>query len=168
MQILLGLCMYSCSGTWKLQATSQKVTLRYVLILLQLILILDSIFLLNSEQQLFYCSGSFGNTGCKGGNLLLAFSYLAAIGGQVTDSSYPYTASEGICQVNASTPKKQFCQTKPLLSQLIQKIPSRVSWIFSIGRSSSPSGQHSLRHLENSCNHDNSIITHYLYQQILM
>jgi len=53
-----------------------------------------------SEQQLMDCSYSYGNLGCDGGEMDSAFKYVIAEGGLCTEQAYPYTAKNGICNVN--------------------------------------------------------------------
>ncbi|XP_046455088.1 zingipain-2-like [Daphnia pulex] len=52
-----------------------------------------------SEQQLVDCSR---DNGCSGGWEHEAWQYLASNGGQMTESSYPYTAVVGTCHLNTS------------------------------------------------------------------
>lgn len=47
-----------------------------------------------SEQQVLDCSAD-GNYGCNGGRMDSAFEY---IGGIAAEDSYPYTASQNMCQ----------------------------------------------------------------------
>ncbi|TPP61006.1 Secreted cathepsin L 2 [Fasciola gigantica] len=50
-----------------------------------------------SEQQLVDCSGSYGNHGCHGGSMELAFRYLKKYGLE-EEHAYPYQAREQSCQ----------------------------------------------------------------------
>lgn len=50
-----------------------------------------------SEQQLVDCSRSYGNEGCDGGDMNLAFKYVKT-NAITTENDYPYTAKDGKCQ----------------------------------------------------------------------
>ena len=56
-----------------------------------------------SEQQLVDCSSSFGNSGCGGGIMDMAFKYIKAVGGIDTEKSYPYDAKDESCHFNQAT-----------------------------------------------------------------
>jgi C1A family cysteine protease len=57
-----------------------------------------------SEQQLVDCSSSLGNQGCDGGEMDAAFTYAESTPLE-TEDAYPYTASDGSCNADASQGK---------------------------------------------------------------
>merc|ERR1719244_92839 len=52
-----------------------------------------------SEQQLVDCAGGkYGNHGCSGGLMDLAFNYIKAVGGIEGEAAYPYKAATQTCK----------------------------------------------------------------------
>ena len=50
-----------------------------------------------SEQELVSCAGlKYGNLGCNGGMYDGAWNYVKVVGGQCSESSYPYTSGAGV------------------------------------------------------------------------
>ena len=52
-----------------------------------------------SPQELIDCSSNYGNQGCEGGSMDLAFQYVMDKG-VCLNMSYPYTSKDGICPKN--------------------------------------------------------------------
>lgn len=89
-----------------------------------------------SEQQLIDCSGLYGNYGCRGGFYTLAWDYLFDIGGQTTNSTYPYRATAGSCRFQPGVTRvsgrvsRYFyldSNERTILSALLQRGPIAVS-----------------------------------------
>jgi len=77
-----------CGGCWSFSATS-AISAAWQLAtgtLLEL-----------SEQQMMDCSSDYGNKGCEGGNMALAFLYAKTVP-LCTAASYPYQAGVGACR----------------------------------------------------------------------
>ncbi|XP_014292125.1 cathepsin L [Halyomorpha halys] len=52
-----------------------------------------------SEQQLIDCSTeAYGNKGCNGGRMEMAFQYIQDVGGIMSEDSYPFLGSDGMCK----------------------------------------------------------------------
>lgn len=55
-----------------------------------------------SQQELLDCSKQFGTSGCDGGEMVDAYSYISARGGLETATAYPYEEKDRKCRLNDS------------------------------------------------------------------
>jgi len=55
-----------------------------------------------SEQNLIDCSGSFGNGGCNGGSMDLAFKYIISNNGIDKEDNYPYQGVNANCRFQSA------------------------------------------------------------------
>lgn len=55
-----------------------------------------------SEQNLVDCTTSYGNYGCNGGEMTIAFQYVQQNKGIDANVSYPYTATNGTCHYSSA------------------------------------------------------------------
>ena len=79
---------YKCGGCWAFSATGA---------IEGLISIQDNILYNLSQQELIDCSTNYGNHGCEGGSMDLAFQYVID-NGLCLNLSYPYEGSDGQCR----------------------------------------------------------------------
>lgn len=81
----------------------------------------------NSEQQLVECSSG---SGCSGGWEHEAWQYLASCGGHAFESSYPYTARNGVCRFST---RDMAIGAKLSVSNYVEWVPKNdVSTMMSI------------------------------------
>lgn len=74
-----------------------------------------------SEQELINCDTSY-NSGCNGGLMDYAFSYIASSSGLHTEDDYPYLMEEGTCDEQRVTiyNHQVFCWLKKILGICLQ------------------------------------------------
>mgnify|MGYP000947881138 CR=1 FL=1 len=79
-----------------------------------------------SEQQLVDCSTSYGNEGCNGGFMNLAFNYVAATG-IVLEADYPYKGVDQTCNIPTDTPRAHISGYRNVTANSSDSLKSAVA-----------------------------------------
>lgn len=112
----------NCGSCWSFSATGSIEGINAIT---------NGVLLNISEQELIDCSTTYGNNGCEGGSMDIAFKY-AIKNGLCSEQNYPYKAIDGDCQqcnsvVNISDYKDITPDDEKALKRVVSQQPVSVA-----------------------------------------